>query len=383
LIEYKDITKPKFFICLIILLGSCSISDKDRKVESTSEDYQNTLKEEPYAYEGEPLRVGVIGLVHDHVGWILGREKIGDIEVVGIVEPNRELANRYCERFNYPIGMVYNTMEEMIKAVQPEAVTVFNMIYDHLKVVGYCAPRGIHVMVEKPLAANLEQAQKMITLANQLNIHLITNYETPWYGSNREAYNIVNEKKIGDLRRIIFRTGHQGPIEIGSSPEFVEWLTDPVLNGVGALTYFGCYGANLATWLMKGETPETVSCITQQIKPDLYPKVEDEATIILTYPKAQVIIQASWNWSYGRKDMVLMENEGKSAIPIMAEPLPNGIQDPFAYLTKVIKENYIVEPFSPSSLENNKVVMQILYAAMYAQKTGSTVVWDEYFKQGT
>ena len=78
-----------------------------------------------------------------------------------------------------------------------------------------------------------------------------------------------------------------------------------------------------------------------------------------------------------------MENEEKSAISIMAEPLPNGIQDPFAYFTKVIKENYIVEPFSPSSLENNKVVMQILYAAMYAQKTGSTVVWDEYFKQGT
>jgi predicted dehydrogenase len=70
-----------------------------------------------------------------------------------------------------------------------------------------------------------------------------------------------------------------------AAPEFLQWLTDPVLNGGGALTDFGCYGADLATWFMNGETPLTVTAVTQQIKPDLYPKVDDEATIILAYKK--------------------------------------------------------------------------------------------------
>jgi predicted dehydrogenase len=391
----------QFFNILLILfsLGSCALSDKERTADAPADGRQDSIIEEPYNYQGESLRIAVIGLVHDHVGWILGREKFGDIEIVGIVEPNRDLANRYCKRFGYPMDMVYDTIDEMLDATQPEAVAAFNMIYDHLKVVAYCAPRGIHVMVEKPLATNLEDAEKMIALANRYHIHLITNYETTWYGSNADAYNIVHkEKKIGDIRKILFHTGHRGPIEIGCTPEFLQWLTDPVLNGGGALTDFGCYGANLATWFMKGEAPKTVSCITQRIKPDLYPKVEDEATIILTYPKAQVIIQASWNWSYGRKDMeiygktgyvicknsqdmVVMENEKDGATATKAKPLVNGIHDPFAYFTKIIKDNYYIAPFSLSSMENNKLVMQILDAAKYAAKTGRTVVWDTYYKQ--
>ena len=88
-----------------------------------------------------------------------------------------------------------------------------------------------------------------------------------------------------------------------SEPEFLSWLTDPKLNGAGALFDFGCYGAGLMTWLMNGEKPLTVTAVTQQIKPEIYPKVDDEATIIITYPKAQAIIQASWNWPFDRKDM--------------------------------------------------------------------------------
>jgi predicted dehydrogenase len=378
---------------ILLFIFSNALPDQKSTEDSKS---QNAVSEKSSSYHGEPLRVGVIGLVHDHVGGILGREKQGDIEIVGIAESNRDLASRYCKKYNYPMDIVYSSIEEMLDATHPEAVTAFNPILDHLKVVELCAPRGIHVMVEKPLAANLKDAERMIALANENHIYLLTNYETTWYGSNREAYTIINEEqKIGDIRKIIFKTGHRGPIEIGCSPEFLEWLTDPVLNGGGALTDFGCYGANLATWLMKGEAPQTVSCITQHIKPELYPKVDDEATIILTYPKAQVIIQASWNWPLGRKDMevygktglvicknnedmLFMETEKDGIHPLKANPLPKGMNDPFAYLIKVVKENYVIEPFAPSSLENNRVVMQILEAAKNSAKTGRVVVWNEF-----
>ena len=354
-------------------------------------------KEADYSYTGEPLKIGVIGLVHDHVHWILGRKKYGDIELVGIVEPNRQLAQRYSDQYGYSMDMVFNTMEEMAQATQPEAVMAFNSIYDHLGVVEFFAPRKIPIMVEKPLAVNLDHATKMIALAKEHKVPLMTNYETSWYGSNYKAYDLIHkEKKIGDIRKIVFNTGHPGPIEIGCSKEFVSWLTDPVQNGAGSLTDFGCYGANLATWLMEGETPTTVSCITQRIKPDLYPKVEDDATIILTYPKTQVTIQASWNWSHNRKDMSVygksgyvicenkedmqfLENEKEGPKTLKAAPLPNGIHDPFAFFTKVVKEQHKIKAFDLSSLENNLIVMQILEAAKHASNTGKTVVWDEFF----
>lgn len=363
--------------------------------DGKKKDSNNQLNSNPE----EPLRVGVIGLVHDHVGWILGREKTGDIEIVAIVESNRDLASRYCKKYGYPLDMIFKSTEEMLESKHPDAVTAFNAISEHVTVVELCAPRGIHVMVEKPLSTTLKDANRMIALAKKHHILLLTNYETTWYGSNKEAYDIVHkEKKIGDIRRINFQTGHKGPIEIGCTPEFLAWLTDPVLNGGGALTDFGCYGANLATWYMMGETPQTVSCVTQHIKPELYPKVEDEATIILTYPEAQVLIQASWNWSYGRKDMeiygktgsvicknnedmLVMENEEDGYRSLKANPLPKGIHDPFSFYAKVIKENYLVEPFSPSSMENNKVVIQILEAAKQSAKTGRAVVWDAFFNQ--
>ena len=345
----------------------------------------------------KPLRVGVIGLVHTHVHWILGREDMGDIEIVGIVEPNRKLAKEYAERHGYSMELVYDTMEEMITKTQPEAVTAFNTIYDHLEVVQYCAPLGIHVMVEKPLAVNWTHSEEMIALANKHNIELLTNYESSWYGSNYEAYKLIHsENAIGDIRKIVFHTGHPGPVEIGCNPEFLEWLTDPVLNGGGALTDFGCYGANLSTWLMKGATPETVSCTIQQIKPDLYPKVEDEATIVLTYPKAQVIIQASWNWPHNVKDMEVYGKEGyifcknSTDMEILrsgsenierqkAPSLPDGLQDPFAYLQTVVQEGYEIPEYDLSSLENNKIVMQILEAAKISAESGKTVQWNELY----
>lgn len=343
-------------------------------------------------------RVGIVGLVHDHVGWILDREKMGDIEIVGIAEPNYELAESYSKKYGYNMNIVYSSIEEMVDKTKPEAVFAYNPTYDLLKTVECCAPLGIHVMVEKPLAVNPDHAEKMLKLAEKYNIYLITNYETTWYGSNKTAWEIINDKnEIGPIRKIVFHTGHQGPKEIGCSPQFLEWLTDPILNGGGALEDFGCYGANLCTWLMKGEHPLTVTAVTQQIKPEIYPNVEDEATIILTYPKAQVIIQASWNWPFGRKDMevygkdgylfcldreniLLMKNNQKEREAIKAPPMPDYSLDQITYFTNLLNGSVKMGVYDLSSPANNEIVVKILEAAKVSAQMGKTVVWKEFYK---
>ena len=340
--------------------------------------------------EAKPLRVGVAGLNHGHVGWILGYKNKDIINVVGIFEPDRELAQRYSKQYGFSMDIVFGSIAEMLDKTKPEAVTAFNSIRGHLDVVRACAPRGIHVMVEKPLAFRLADAREMADLAKKNNIHLLTNYETTWYGSNHKAYNIVHDdKSIGEIRKVVVHDGHSGPKEIGVGPEFLSWLTDPEENGGGALIDFGCYGANLITWLMKGERPLSVTAVTQQIKPTIYPKVDDEATIIVTYPNAQGIIQASWNWPVGRKDMEVYGqagyvftvdalnmrmrlNEKEPEILFKAEPTSAPSNDPFAYLAAVIRGDIKSED-DLSSLKTNMIVVEILDAARQSAKEGKTI----------
>jgi len=340
--------------------------------------------------KADPLKLGVIGLTHDHVNWILNRPDGGDIKIVGIVETNQELAQRYSTQYGYSMDIVFNTIEEMLTKSKAEAVAAFGSTYEHLNVVETCAPLGIHIMVEKPLAVSLKHAKKMESLARQYNIHLLTNYETTWYATNHKAYAMVHNGDIGDLRKIVINDGHKGPIEIGVTKEFQDWLTDPVANGGGALTDFGCYGANLITWLNKGEKPEIVLAITQTIKPELYPDVDDEATIVLKYPEMQGIIQASWNWPIGRKDMEvygefgyiysenrsdiryqLTENENVQKEKLEERSVP--YNDPYSFLASVVKNEIILPPFDLSSLENNMIVMEILDAAKRSAKTGKAI----------
>lgn len=344
----------------------------------------------------KPMKIAVVGLVHTHVHWILGRADDGDFELVGIVEPNKELAKRYLSHYGMSMDLVYDSLEDLLSEKKPTAVTAFNTIRDHLSVVETCAPKGIHVMVEKPLAVSLEHARKMEALAKEHKIHLLTNYETTWYGSNHEAYALLKKEKetFGDIRKMVIHDGHPGPKEIGVDAEFLEWLTDPYWNGAGALTDFGCYGANLSTWLMDGQQALTVTAITQQIKPHIYPKVDDEATILVTYPKAQSIIQASWNWNYNRKDMEvytekgyihslnrtdmeIMRSEKEGAKTQKANDLKAPFNDPFTYFMAVIREEVKPKDSDLSSLQNNIRVMEILQAAMISAKEGRTVSISE------
>ena len=338
-----------------------------------------------------PLRIGIAGLTHTHVHWLLGRPEQGDVQIVGIVEPNMELAKRYANQHGYSMDIVFQSLDEMISKTNPEAVAAFGTIYQHLEVVETCAPLGIHVMVEKPLAVSLAHARKMEMLAIKHKIHLLTNYETTWYATNHETYKMLHEEKtLGELRKVVVHDGHQGPMEIGVNKEFLDWLTDPIQNGGGAITDFGCYGANLIIWLTKGTRPESVFALTQQMKPLVYPNVDDEATILLQYPGIQGIIQASWNWPFSRKDMEVYgssgyviaddrsqmrirlkedESERKNNLKERKSPF----DDPFAHLVAVVRGDITLSKYDLSSLENNMLVVEILDAAKKSAKTGRAV----------
>lgn len=341
------------------------------------------------------VRMGIIGMTHDHVNAILNTPTHEGMLLVGFVEPNKDLAMRRLKKANLPESLWFATIEEMLEKAKPDAVCDFRSTFEHLETVEKCAPKNIHVMVEKPLAVNLMHAKKMELLAQKHKIHLITNYETTWYAAHHEAFEMIHKQDfMGEIRKVVVMDGHSGPKEIGCTPEFLEWLTDPIKNGGGAIMDFGCYGADIMTWLMKGERPISVSATTKTNKPDVYPNVDDEATIVVQYPKAQGIFQASWNWPFDRKDTeiygqkgYIMANKnnvmrvrdgGRNAEPernLVVKPLQNPHNDAFSYFANVVLGNINPEN-SLGSLKINMVAMEILDAAIKSSKTGKVVVFD-------
>lgn len=336
-----------------------------------------------------PVRLAIAGLSHGHVGWIFNRDDKKDIQLVGIFETNADLVKEFKERYKLEDKMFYQDLNQMLDQVKPTAVSAFGAINEHVEIVRACAKRKMHVMVEKPLATTLADAKEIQQLAQQNNIQVLTNYETSWYSSNQYVNQLALEGKLGDIRKVMVNDGHQGPKEIGVSKEFFDMLTDPVKNGGGALIDFGCYGANLMTWLMK-ERPLSVSAVTHQNKPDIYKKVDDEAAIILQYPKAQCIIQASWNWTFSRKDMEvygtkgyaiavnptvvrqrLQENQPEEIIKL--EPRKAPYTDPFSVLAQVIQGRITLDKNDLYGLPVNVTVVEILEAARESAKLGKVV----------
>ena len=341
------------------------------------------------AYAQKPIRVCVAGLNHDHAHGICRRYNDGTVDIVGIAEPNKELWAKYGKLYHIPDSLFFTDLKQMLLLKKPDAVLGYNAVANHVDIVEICAPMHIPVMVEKPLAATLAQAKRIEALASQYHIKVLINYETTWYASNQANYNTVAADSIGPIRKMVAHDGHQGPKEIGCSKEFLAWLTDPLLNGAGPLNDFGCYGADLMTWFMHGQKPIAVTAVARHYKPEVYPKVEDDATIIVEYPGATGQIEGSWNWPFGIKDMEIFGEkgylhalDGDHIVSRMREnikgaktaaPLPAPINDNIIYLTAVLR-NKITGTDDQSSLNYNMIVMEILDAAKRSIKEGKRIV---------
>jgi glucose-fructose oxidoreductase len=328
--------------------------------------------------QGQPMRVAIVGLEHGHVaGFLKQFPTQHDVQLVGIVDADATLSHRYAQQFHLDPSLFYTQLDPMIAARHPQALLVYTSVGKHRQVIEEAAQRGLSVMVEKPLTMSLEDALAIRQAARQHHIQVLVNYETTWYASNRAAYDEVAKGTLGDLRRIVVHDGHEGPKEIGVPPEFLKWLQDPEQNGDGALYDFGCYGADLVTWLMHGDSPLSVTAVTQT------------DTIILRYPKAQAVLMASWNWPFGRKDMEVygatgyaitvgpdklrMRTKGQAQeSETTAPPLTPPNDGSLHYLAAVL--NGTLKPSGDlTSLDTNVVVMQILDAARQSAREGRTI----------
>lgn len=350
-----------------------------------------------------PVRLAIAGLVHDHVlGFLPTVLGNSDVELCGIAEPNRTLFDRYASRFHLQPSLRFDSLEKLLSTHKTDAVATFTSTLGHRAVVDAAAGHRVPVMMEKPLATTLADARSMAAVAQKAGLELIVNYETSFWSSTRTCIPYVTRQHaIGDVRKIVMRLGHEGPSYLCSA-EFFAWLTDPIENGGGALMDFGCYGANLAACLLPGVRPIAVSAVTQSFQPKVYPKVEDEAHILIVYPEAVVVVEGSWNWPrdlkeldiYGtnaelhlpnRDTLILRQGDvirdGSGQISFREKPEEQSLATtwpadepptPLAYLIAVARGD--LKPSGAAALDTNMLVMEILEAAKESARSKRQVL---------
>lgn len=337
-----------------------------------------------------PLRLVVCGLSHGHAGWLLdAARRRDDIEIVGVWEPDRTLADRYAGDFGLDLPRLWSAdLGEVLDRSRAEAGVVMTSTRGHGDAVEQLAARGLHVMVEKPLAVSASEARRMAGVCARAGVHLVTNFETSWYAGLREAH-ALTRRAFAPITRAVFSHGHPGPIVIGCQPEFVDWLIDPVENGGGAMMDFGCYGVALMTWLMDGQRPSEVLATHSTQRPGEHPRVDDDSTILLTYANgATGVVQGSWCWPHPCKSAEIYSQSGAvysaewdrlsvrsseeaSAHRRLCEPLPQGLRDPWTYLRELSHGR--VAPDVLGSPELNITVCEVLDAARLSALQGRRV----------
>jgi len=261
-----------------------------------------------------PLRIAVLGMAHDHLWDNLPHLAACDqADLVAGADANPRLRDLFCERSG--CATVHEGYAELLEAHAPDAVYAYGATAEHADVVEICAERGIHVLVEKPMAATLEQADRMLAAAQQAGVRLMVNWPTAWRPAWRRALALVRGGDLGHLWQITWRGGHSGPELLGCSPEFCQFLFDKDLNGSGAFTDYGGYGASLCVLLMGG-SPHSVTAMAGRLVKTQFP-VEDNGVMLLRYPQAICRLEMTWSEAVPHQpphDAVLYGTEGTAVI---------------------------------------------------------------------
>jgi len=335
------------------------------------------------------LKIGVVGLVHDHVWGILKEfKKIEAAEVTCASDVNEPLLAKVRE---LGVKKTYKSHEELLSKEKIDAVIVYTENSRHADVTELAAERGLHVMVEKPMAANLEQAERMLRASKKYGIKLMVNYPTAWYPTFTEAYKLANKGLVGRVYQVRYRAAHEGPKEIGCSPYFYNWLYNAELNGAGAFMDYCCYGANMCRWILG--IPEKVVALGGTYVRD-YLTVEDNAVLLMGYKKAMGIAEASWsqigegvpprytliiNGSEGviaaGRELKIYTAEKKTWETITPSPLEKGRRNGPEHFVTCIREDKPVDDVVSSIY--NRDAQAILEAGLISMREDRTVYLSE------
>ncbi len=237
-------------------------------------------------------KIGILGLIHDHVWQHVAEMTQRHDVVISVADLNQPLRDRARDEFG--IDRLYDDYARLMEKEKPDAVLIFVDNAGSASLVELAASYGAPMMVEKPMADTLANAERMRVAAVNAGVPLMINWPTAWQPAIRHALTLAQDGAVGDIYRFSFRGGHRGPKEYGCSPYFYGWLYDRERNGAGAYIDYCGYGVSMAR-LLCGVPSRVSATIGHLVKPDI--AVDDNAILTLRYQHAMAVIEATWSAS--------------------------------------------------------------------------------------
>ena len=238
-----------------------------------------------------PFRIVGVNFDHMHMGDLL-RFAAGDpgVEIVGVSDPNPERVYPVLEQAGLSRDLFVANEQDLLRESAPDMVVLCPATNDHADWVERVAPHGPHVFIEKPFAASLADADRMIAAVGATGRQLVINWPLRWCASHVKAKHLIDQDAIGELLQVHFYDGNRGPLRhlagkevvpksIANAQKAESWWYRRDSGGGSLLDYLG-YGATLGTWFMDGRPPVEVMAMTD--RPEGL-EVDEHAITVLRY----------------------------------------------------------------------------------------------------
>lgn len=274
-------------------------------------------------------KLAALGLTHDHV-WenLTLLRRLKGIELVGAYDTHAALRERFTREHS---AAAFASAKELLHKTSPDAVLVFADNRGGAELACAALNHGAHVLIEKPMAADVAGARKILRAAGANHRRVMVNWPIAWWPALQHALKLAAGGKIGRVWQVRYRAAHAGPKAMGCSEFFSDWLYDPVRNGAGAFIDYCCYGAALACVVLG--RPERISAFTARLG-DQAIRAEDNGLLLMHYPKALAISEGSWTQAgyltsyvtvlYGTKGTLLVEPGANGRLLLATAEQPEG-----------------------------------------------------------
>jgi len=246
-------------------------------------------------------RIAGISFQHMHQGDLLRMvSEHPNAEIVGIYDDARSRMDSTVKALGIPVERVFTDLHTCMETSNPDVVLLCSPTGEHAEFVERLAPYGTHILVEKPFAGSIAEADRMIEATRRSEGELMINWPLRWYPPHITAKRLIDEGEIGEVREVHYYDGNRGPVRHGADKVELEdvsaaeknatWWYQARKGGGSMLDYLG-YGVTLGTWFHSGAIPSEISAVgwgSEGLE------VDEHSVTIAKYPKGLSKFETRW-----------------------------------------------------------------------------------------